>query len=241
MSSKAEHIVLIAVTAMVVASAAMAWTSLDGRHPDQDMPMETVAHGSIRSTVELTCAMDGTAIESKGTGFVASHGGESYIVTCAHIVTYGGIALDDIRFRFYNSDAEYRSIILSLDEGLDIAILSIPDECPPVKPLAFGDSDRLRYSQRVLTIGNGLGYGLAATDGTVSIPLVNVKQDGDRPMVQTNININRGSSGGPLLDLQGDVVGMMSFRLNNIGGLVQGMSFATPSNVIVSYVEEALV
>jgi S1-C subfamily serine protease len=54
--------------------------------------------------------------------------------------------------------------------------------------------------------------------------------------IQTNININRGNSGGPVLDSDGNVIGMMSFRLNGIMGNIQGMSFAIPSNVISGYI-----
>jgi serine protease Do len=140
---------------------------------------------------------------------------------------------------FYNSSTKYSVRVISYDIGMDISILEFEDIGLSLKPLNFGNSNVLRYSQEIITIGNALGFGLSITNGIISSPHVKINISGEeRSFIHTNININRGNSGSPVLDSNGDVIGMMSFRLSGIMGSVQGMSFAIPSNTIVGYIEQ---
>jgi len=126
--------------------------------------------------------------------------------------------------------------IISFDIELDIAILEFENHIAG-RSLSFGNSETLRYGQAMFTIGNALGFGLSVTEGIISVPLVIMESSGtERYVIHTSINLNRGGSGGPLFDMNGDVMGMMSFRIGNIAGNVQGVSFAIPSNVIHDYI-----
>ncbi|MCL2786670.1 MAG: S1C family serine protease [Methanomassiliicoccaceae archaeon] len=207
---------------------------------DNERSLDTVAEDVIGSCLEITCNDDRTNA-SVGTGFIVKYGSETYVISNAHVVTFDNSgsneAYGSINARYYNSDAQYSLKVISFDVDLDIAVLEFENES--VRGfLSFGDSDKLRYGLRVFTIGNAMGYGLSVTDGIIAVPLINVEIFGtERLVAQTNININRGNSGGPLFDMNGNVVGMMSFRIGNLSGNVQGISFAIPSNVIGDYIE----
>ncbi|MCL2786343.1 MAG: trypsin-like peptidase domain-containing protein [Methanomassiliicoccaceae archaeon] len=205
-----------------------------------EISLDKVAEGVINSCLEIRCD-DDRASASAGTGYVVKYGSGTYVISNAHVVTFDNSgsyeSYGSIKARYYNSSTEYPLSIISFDTNLDIAVMTFESEGFR-ESLSFGDSNKLRYGQTVFTIGNAMGYGLSLTDGVVAVPLINVEISGtERLVIQTNININRGNSGGPLLDMNGNVVGMMSFRIGNLGVNVQGMSFAIPSNVICEYIE----
>ncbi|WP_158386799.1 S1C family serine protease [Candidatus Methanoplasma termitum] len=189
---------------------------------------------AMASAVEIIC---GEGInEVTGTGFIIDHNGP-IVISNSHVVVTNGVVNENIFAVFYNSEEKYPLSVISFDEALDIAVLKF-DNAIKTNVFIFGESGRLSYGQNVYAIGNSMGYGLSLSKGIISVPLINVKYSGnERLMIQVDIGLNRGGSGGPLLDEGGKVIGMMTFRLNGGDYLVQGMSYAIPSDVIQKYLD----
>lgn len=177
---------------------------------------------------------------TEGSGFIAQgDGGVIIIITNAHVVVNAlGEPESNINIIFFNSVERHVANLETLDENLDIAILTLYEPAD-VRPLNFTNSDNLSYGDRVTAIGNSAGLGLSISSGVVSIPSTIVKYKGiEREMIQTDINLNHGGSGGPLIDDNGDVVGMMTLRYTGINQSVQSISYAIPSNIIKQYISD---
>jgi serine protease Do len=232
-----QIIIVILAVALIVVSGV--FYVLINENKGQNSNMETVTKNAIGSTVEIICTTNDNAFESKGTGFITSYDDKIIVVSNAHVILLNDAVFDNIASRFYNSSTEYSLSVVAYDVNRDISLMEFEDTILSQKPLKLGDSSKLRYSQEVITVGNALGYGLSSTNGIISSPHVKINSGGEeRSVIQTNININRGNSGGPVLDMSGNVIGIMSFRLNNIMGTIQGISFAIPSNTIADYIEQ---
>jgi serine protease Do len=170
-----------------------------------------------------------------GSGFIISD--EGYIVTNHHVIDKA----DEIQVIFDNSEKEIEAKLVGSDPQTDIAVLKInPDEIN-LKSLSWGNSNISRVGDIVLAIGNPLGLGGTVTSGIIS----SINRDiGGGPYVdfiQTDAPINRGNSGGPLFNLQGEVIGINSMIISQSGGSV-GLGFSIPSstaelivNDIISY------
>ncbi|HKX28806.1 MAG TPA: trypsin-like peptidase domain-containing protein [Blastocatellia bacterium] len=155
-----------------------------------------------------------------GTGFIIET--EGYIVTNEHVVK------DADRIRIKLSDGrERRATIQGTDPSTDLALLKI--EAEDLRVLSLGDSDSLLVGDPVIAIGNPLEYEHTVTAGIVSAK--GRKVYNDKPYedyIQTDAAINRGNSGGPLLNRSGEVIGVNT--VIRIDG--RGISFAVPSNVV---------
>ncbi len=177
-----------------------------------------------------------------GTGFIYSS--EGYIYTCAHVIHES----KDIKVRLASGDTLEARIIGS-DPGTDIAILKIESE-KPLPILKLADSTRVRPGQLVVAIGHPFYLNFSATIGIVSATRRNLQDivgyslrsvDSiirDENYIQTDAWINRGSSGGPLLDIHGEVLGMNSMIRAAKEGLSSGPGFAIPSEMLVKIGEE---
>ena len=150
-----------------------------------------------------------------GSGFVVSADG--LIATNRHVIG------DARRIRVETSDGKVEEVteVFATDVHLDLAILRIARK--DLKPLPLGDSDKLRQGDRIVAMGNPEGLAYSVVEGVISEP----KRDIDGlPMIQVALPIERGNSGGPLLDRQGRVLGLLtmkSLRTDNLG-------FAMPVN-----------
>ena len=167
-----------------------------------------------------------------GSGFIISSDG--YIVSNAHVVNDPGATYAV----FLNGGKKYSAKVIALDETLDIALLKI--EAKDLSPITFGNSDTIKLGQTVIAIGNALGeFRNTVSTGVVS-GLARSIQAGDGGsvenldnLIQTDAAINPGNSGGPLLDNQGEVVGVnvaVAQGSQNIG-------FSIPVNAIKQAVE----
>lgn len=155
-----------------------------------------------------------------GTGFLIDAGG--YIVTNDHVIR----GADRIRVRLADG-RERRAIVHGADAATDIALLKI--EAGPLPVLALGDSDELRVGDAVIAIGNPLDYEHSVTAGIISAKGRKVyNNEPFEDFIQTDAAINRGNSGGPLLNQQGEVIGVNT--VIRVDG--SGISFAVPSNVV---------
>lgn len=164
--------------------------------------------------------------ESLGSGFIISADG--YVVTNNHVISAGqrGAVVESIKV-ILSDRREYTAKLIGRDPASDLAVLKIEGNNLPF--VRLGDSDRSRVGDWVVAIGNPFGLGGSVTAGIISALHRVTGQGGafDR-FIQTDASINRGNSGGPLFDLNGNVIGINSQILSPTGGNV-GIGLAIPS------------
>jgi serine protease Do len=165
-----------------------------------------------------------------GSGFLISADG--YIVTNNHVISGGprGEAVNEVTVILTNRK-EYKAKIVGRDPASDLALLKIDATGLPF--VKFADSSRARVGDWVVAIGNPLGLGSTVTAGIISALQRNLGQGGayDR-YIQTDTAINRGNSGGPLFDLQGNVVGINNMLISPVGANI-GVNFAIPADAAI--------
>ena len=163
-----------------------------------------------------------------GSGFVISEDG--YIVTNNHVIE----GADEINIEFFNGD-ELTAELVGTDPNTDIALLKVDADAPlPVVP--FGDSDSARVGDWVVAMGNPLGQGFSVSAGIVSARNRALSGSYD-DYIQTDAAINRGNSGGPLFNMDGEVVGVNTAILSPNGGSI-GIGFSMASNVVTRVVDQ---
>ncbi len=166
---------------------------------------------------------------SGGSGFVISADG--YLLTNHHVVDGATEVL--VRFK---DRREFNAKVIGSDAATDVALLKVEATDLPV--LALGDSKSLKPGQWVVAIGSPFGLDFTVTAGIVSAVGRTINPDQRYvPFIQTDVAINRGNSGGPLFNLQGQVVGINSQIFSNTGGSI-GVSFAIPIEVARSVAEQ---
>jgi len=162
--------------------------------------------------------------DSGGSGFIVSEDG--YVMTNYHVIEEA----DKVVIQLADDNHEYEATIVGTDPQTDLALLKI-DARRPLPHIPLGDSERLRVGEWVVAIGNPLAYDHTVTVGVVSAKgrkLQGLSRDVSLDnYIQTDAAINRGNSGGPLLNLKGEAVGINSAI--SVAG--QGISFAIPINM----------
>ena len=160
---------------------------------------------------------------SLGSGFVIDPTG--YIVTNNHVIS----GAEEITVRFHD-DTELKAKLVGTDDKTDLALLKV--ESPkPIAALNWGDSDALRIGDWVLAIGNPFGLGGTVTAGIVSARNRVLDQGAYDDYIQTDASINRGNSGGPLFNMNGEVIGVNTLIYSNNNGGSVGIGFAIPSGM----------
>ncbi|MEI9995508.1 MAG: Do family serine endopeptidase [Rhizomicrobium sp.] len=162
-------------------------------------------------------------VTSLGSGFVIDPSG--FIVTNNHVIE----GADQITVAL-NDGTTLPAKLIGRDEKTDLALLKVN----PRKPLPFarfGDSDHARIGDWVIAIGNPFGLGSTVTAGIVSARNRDIESGPYDDFIQTDAPINRGNSGGPLFDMEGNVVGVNSAIYSPSGGSV-GIAFSIPSNLV---------
>jgi serine protease Do len=160
---------------------------------------------------------------SLGSGFVIDPSG--YIVTNNHVIS----GAEEITVRFHD-DSELKAKLVGSDEKTDLALLKV-DPPKPIASLNWGDSDALRIGDWVLAIGNPFGLGGTVTAGIVSARNRVLDQGAYDDYIQTDASINRGNSGGPLFNTNGEVIGVNTLIYSNNSGGSVGIGFAIPSGM----------
>jgi len=161
-----------------------------------------------------------------GSGFIISNDG--YILTNNHVVAdSNGI------FVTLSNGKEYPAKIIGTDERTDVALIKI--EAKDLKPMTIGDSAKLKKGQWVLAIGSPFGLESTVTSGIVSA--INRDTGDYLPFIQTDVAVNPGNSGGPLINLNGEVVGVNSQIISRSGGFM-GISLAIPIDEAMQVVEQ---
>ncbi len=166
---------------------------------------------------------------SLGSGFVIDPSG--IVVTNNHVI---GDA-NEISVIFADGQ-QLKAEIVGKDSKLDIAVLKVKAD-KPLKAVRFGDSEKLRPGDWVIAIGNPFGLGGSVTAGIVSARGRNIQSGPYDNYIQTDAAINKGNSGGPLFNMDGEVVGINTAILSPSGGSV-GIGFAVPSAMAVPVIEQ---
>lgn len=163
-----------------------------------------------------------------GSGFVISEDG--YVVTNNHVIE----GADEILIEFFDGE-ELKASVIGTDPNTDIALLKVEaDEALPFVP--FGDSDTARVGDWVVAMGNPLGQGFSVSAGIVSARNRALSGTYD-DYIQTDAAINRGNSGGPLFNMDGEVIGVNTAILSPNGGSI-GIGFSMASNVVANVVDQ---
>ncbi len=155
-----------------------------------------------------------------GSGFIIDEKG--IVVTNNHVIQNA----DDIIVRV-NGDQEFKAKVLGADPLMDIAVLQLETDEKFI-PVAFGDSDKARIGDWVLAIGNPFGLGGTVTAGIISARNRSIGLSRYEDFIQTDASINSGNSGGPLFDMEGNVIGINTAILGRNGSI--GIGFSIPSN-----------
>ncbi|WP_243652624.1 Do family serine endopeptidase [Novosphingobium sp. PhB165] len=175
--------------------------------------------------------------QSLGSGFIISADG--YIVTNNHVITAEGKGEVESITVIMPDGTELPAKLIGKDAASDLAVLKItaPKALPFVK---FGDSSKARVGDWVVAIGNPFGLGGTVTAGIVSAVYRNTGAGGayDR-YLQTDASINRGNSGGPMFDMNGQVIGINNAIFSPTGGSV-GIGFAIPSEIAAPIVNQLI-
>lgn len=166
--------------------------------------------------------------QALGSGFVISADG--YIVTNNHVIE----GADEIEIEFFSGE-RLKAKLVGTDPKTDIALLKV--ESPePLPFVSFGDSDGMRVGDWVMAIGNPLGQGFSVSAGIVSARGRELQGTYD-DFIQTDAAINKGNSGGPLFNMDGQVIGVNTAILSQTGGSI-GIGFSMASNVVTKVVDQ---
>ena len=166
---------------------------------------------------------------SLGSGFIIDPAG--YIVTNHHVIAEA----DEISVRL-SDDTTLEATIVGSDEKTDIAVLKVEAD-RPLPATRWGRSDRTRIGDWVIAIGNPFGLGGTVTAGIVSARQRDINAGPYDDFIQTDAAINRGNSGGPMFNLNGEVIGINSAIFSPSGGSI-GIGFAIPSALAANIVDQ---
>ena len=198
--------------------------------PGKELSLPELYKKVIPSVASIT-ALSSTA-KSTGTGIVMSQDG--YLITNYHVVS-GAEAITVL----LSDEQEYTATLVGGDETSDLAVLKI--SARNLTPAEFGDSDAVEVGDAVVAIGDPLGTELRGTmtDGIICGINRDV-QVGDRTMtlMQTNAALNAGNSGGPLVNMSGQVIGINTMKLSSSYTPVEGIGFAIPISDGAAIIDE---
>ncbi len=164
-----------------------------------------------------------------GSGFVIDPSG--IIVTNNHVIA----GANDITVNFTDGQ-KLKAEIIGKDEKVDVAVLRVKPE-KPLKAVKFGDSEKARVGDWVLAVGNPFGLGGSVSAGIISARNRNIDKGPYDSYIQTDAAINKGNSGGPMFNMDGDVIGINTAILSPSGNSI-GIGFATPANTVAPVVEQ---
>ena len=168
-------------------------------------------------------------VNSLGSGFIIDPSG--LVVTNNHVISEA----DEVSV-ILNDGTTLKAEVVGRDQKTDLALLKVTPT-RPLKAVKFGDSDRLRLGEWVIAIGNPFSLGGTVTAGIVSARNRDIQSGPYDNYIQTDASINRGNSGGPLFNLNGEVIGVNTAIISPSGGSI-GIGFAVPSKTVVPVVDQ---
>jgi serine protease Do len=206
---------------------------LVGQEGLEELSYEEIYADNINSVVSLRCYLgDGTGCT--GTGIILSEDG--YLVTNEHVIESAEecvVVLQD--------DTTYEAQLVGMDEESDLAVLKI--DAHGLTPAVFGDAEEMVVGNACVAIGNPLGetFRGTMTTGIISALNRNVSVSGHyMTLIQTDCAINSGNSGGPLINLYGQVIGICNMKMMSTSTTVEGLGFAIPTNTVKTIVNKLL-
>ena len=168
-------------------------------------------------------------VNSLGSGFIIDAGG--LVVTNNHVIADA----DEVNV-ILNDGSTLKAEVVGRDQKTDLALLKV-QPTQPLKAVKFGDSDKLRLGEWVIAIGNPFSLGGTVTAGIVSARNRDIQSGPYDNYIQTDAAINRGNSGGPLFNLNGEVIGVNTAIISPTGGSI-GIGFAVPSKTVMPVVDQ---
>ena len=169
-------------------------------------------------------------VNSLGSGFILDASG--LVVTNNHVIADA----DEITV-ILNDSTNLKAEIVGRDTKTDLALLRVQPNGKTLKAVKFGDSDKLRLGEWVIAIGNPFSLGGTVTAGIVSARNRDINSGPYDNYIQTDAAINRGNSGGPLFNLNGEVIGVNTAIFSPSGGSI-GIGFAVPSKTVVGVIDQ---
>jgi serine protease Do len=166
---------------------------------------------------------------SLGSGFVIDPSG--IIITNYHVISDS----NEVTVIFTDGTKLHAKVI-GKDSKVDVAVLKVKSD-HPLKAVKFGDSDKMRVGDWVMAVGNPFGLGGTVTAGIVSARHRDIESGPYDDYIQTDASINKGNSGGPLFNMDGEVIGINTAILSPSGGSI-GIGFATPSNTVAPIIDQ---
>ena len=199
----------------------------------------SVYQSAYRGVVEITVSTNNSPLggqaQAQGSGFVYDDAG--HIITNEHVVE----GANSVSVRFWNG-ATYKASVVGSDASTDVAVIKVNAPSSILHPVALGNSSAVQVGQTVVAIGSPYGLEETTTQGIVSA----LHREMTAPngftiadSIQTDAAINHGNSGGPLLDLSGNVIGINS-QIKSETNENTGIGFAVPSNTVKSIVSQLL-
>ena len=173
----------------------------------------------------------GRRVQSLGSGFVVD-AEEGIVITNNHVIAEA----DEVQVNFADG-TDLDATVIGRDPKTDLAVLKVEPGEYELTEVSFGDSEVVRVGDWVLAIGNPFGFGGTVTLGIVSAQDRDINSGPYDKFIQTDAAINRGNSGGPLFNMDGDVIGVNTAIYSPTGGSV-GVGFAVPSNIATNVVEQ---
>ncbi len=168
-------------------------------------------------------------VNSLGSGFIIDPAG--LVVTNNHVIA----GADEVNV-ILNDGTTLKAEMIGRDTKTDLALLRVKPT-KPLKAVKFGDSDKLRLGEWVIAIGNPFSLGGTVTAGIVSARNRDIQSGPYDNYIQTDAAINRGNSGGPLFNLDGEVVGVNTAIISPSGGSI-GIGFAVPSKTVMPVIDQ---
>jgi putative serine protease PepD len=160
-------------------------------------------------------------------------GSGSILDARGHVLTNNHVIRDAKKLEVTLADgSKWPATLVGTDPDNDLAVIKIDAPADKLKPLSLGDSQKLQVGQKVLAIGNPFGLGLTLTTGIISSLGRNIRSEVGtmiEDLIQTDASINPGNSGGPLLNSEGEIIGINTAMISPTGGSV-GIGFAIPVN-----------
>jgi len=170
-------------------------------------------------------------VSSLGSGFVID-AQEGLIVTNTHVIE----GADEIIVNFADGTRLKVDRVVGKDGKTDLALLKVTPR-RPLKAVKFGSSDSIRVGDWVMAIGNPFGLGGSVTVGIISAKARDINSGPYDDYLQTDAAINKGNSGGPLFNMEGEVIGINTAIISPTGGSI-GIGFAVPSDIAVPVIEQ---
>jgi putative serine protease PepD len=225
-------------------AAAAATTPASNTASNATLSVAEIARRDTNSVVEVDASLNDTQSpypgsssqsSAEGTGWVFDTKGD--IVTNQHVVD----GASKVRVRFADGST-YSATVVGTDISSDLAVLHVNAPSSKLVPLTLGDSSVLGVGDGVVAIGNPFGLDGTVTSGIVSALDREIQAPDGTPIegaIQTDAAINHGNSGGPLLNLAGNVIGVTSQIQSDSGGN-DGVGFAIPSNTVKNVVDQLI-